>query len=510
MGMQGGAGSTGPQSALPGARSALILLLAINLFNYIDRQVLAAVLPKIRIAYLQDDPDASAKLGALTLAFIISYMVFSPVFGWLGDRTSRWLLVAVGVILWSLASGASGLAQSFAILFATRCFVGIGEAAYGPVAPTIISDLYPVKIRGSVLAWFYAAIPVGGALGYVLGGLLADSALGWRWAFYLVVPPGLLLGVLCFFMREPVRGQAEPGADGAPLKPGLREYRMLARTPSYVFNTLGMTAMTFAVGGIAAWMPTYIFNREARFQVTQEVVQQLSTARTSSSLAGDEPLPAAVLEKLNRLETRTFGLKEFQAEVRQLLSEEEGRKYSERIFDDCCVSGRLGPINTIFGGIVVLSGLIATLVGGWAGDVLRARYSGSYFLVSGISMILAFPMILLVLWTPFPLAWLFVFMSVFCLFFNTGPTNTILANVTHPAIRSTAFALNIFIIHAFGDAISPVIMGWIDDRLNLDVAMMCVSAVVLIGGVLWLLGIPHLERDTALAPTRLSMPARDE
>jgi hypothetical protein len=124
--------------------------------------------------------------------------------------------------------------------------------------------------------------------------------------------------------------------------------------------------------------------------------------------------------------------------------------------------------------------------------------------VSGAAMFIAFPMILLVLLTPFPLAWLFVFLGVFFLFFNTGPTNTILANVTHPAIRSSAFAINILIIHALGDAISPVVMGWIGDHYNMDWALAFVSVVVLFGGAFWLAGAPHLARDTAQAPTRLS------
>ena len=150
------------------------------------------------------------------MAFMVLYMIGAPIFGRLAERHSRWFLVAIGVIAWSLASGASGLATTFFGLLLTRCLVGVGEAAYGPVAPTIISDLYHVKDRGRVLAWFYMAIPVGSALGYVLGGAVAGSSIGahgaallgihaesWRWAFFLVVPPGLALGVVSLFMKEP-------------------------------------------------------------------------------------------------------------------------------------------------------------------------------------------------------------------------------------------------------------------------------------------------------------------
>ena len=147
--------TAGPARVAPRAGLALALLLSINLFNYIDRQVLAAVLPKLELdAGLFDpaDPNLKFKLGSLTTAFFVSYMLLSPVFGRLGDTWSRWGLVGVGVIVWSLASGASGLATGFWVLLVTRCFVVIGEAAYGPVAPAMLSDLYPERQRGMVMA----------------------------------------------------------------------------------------------------------------------------------------------------------------------------------------------------------------------------------------------------------------------------------------------------------------------------------------------------------------------
>jgi len=228
----------GPDDGVPGgARPALVLLLFINLFNYVDRQVLAAVVPSIERSFfgagngagtspaltaLQDwcrshlgfKPEL-ALIGVLSMAFMVLYMVGAPVFGRLAERFSRWALVGIGVILWSLASGASGLAATFFALLLTRCFVRVGEAAYGPVAPAILSDLYPVEKRGRILAWFYMAIPVGSALGYVLGGAVADSSIGdlgarllgihaesWRWAFFLVVPPGLVLGLSAFLAHR--------------------------------------------------------------------------------------------------------------------------------------------------------------------------------------------------------------------------------------------------------------------------------------------------------------------
>ncbi|PZR73094.1 MAG: MFS transporter [Chthoniobacterales bacterium] len=405
-----------------GARTALSLLLGINLFNYIDRYILAAVEPEIRHTFFAaDDIDAKAKTGTLATAFLVSYMISAPIFGRLADRWSRWFLIGGGVAVWSLASGATGFAGSFLILLVTRIFVGIGEGAYGPAAPTILADLYPLQIRGRIMAVFFMAIPVGSALGYAFGGW-ANGHFGWRWAFYLVMPPGLLLAVLCMFMREPRDAEARRLAK-SQRKSRRADLAVLFRTRSYVLNTLASAAMTFAIGGIAFWTPTYIY--EYRGQAD------------------------------------------------------------------------LGRINMIFGALTVVAGIFATLLGGWAGDKLRPRFAGSYFLVSGIGMVIAFPFILGMLFLPFPWAWVAIFFAVFFLFLNTGPANTALANVTHPSIRATGFAFNILIIHALGDAISPPLIGAIAGRTNMNVAFVVVSATVLLSGLLWLRGMKYLPADTA-------------
>lgn len=405
------------------ARISLALLLGINLFNYVDRSILYSVQETVRLQF----GVTSRAIGLLVLAFLVTYMLLSPVFGWLADRYSRWMLIGIGVAVWSLASGASGLANSYAALLATRCLIGVGEAAYGPVAPTLISDLYPLAVRGKVLAWFYAAIPVGSAIGYIAGSPFAHPG-RWHYAFFLTLPPGLLLAAWCFFMKEPARGAAEV-VIAPPRKTTLADYKILLKIPSYLLNTAAMAAMTFAIGGIAAWMPTYL-----------TVDRGLSPERA--------------------------GL--------------------------------------IFGGIVVVAGLIATLAGGIAGDRLRAKVPGSYFLVSALGMLVGFPLFLLLLITPFPLGWVVLFLAVFCLFFNTGPSNTALANTTPPAIRASAFAINIFIIHILGDAISPGIIGTIRDHDSLEMGFVAVSGMMLIGGLLWLWGMRYLAADTAAAPNRLN------
>jgi MFS family permease len=448
------------RGGFPGARSALVLLLLINLFNYIDRQVLAAVVDLIKgslfadggasqggaLSALQDwcrnnlgfKPEL-ALIGVLSMAFMVAYMAFAPLFGKLAERYSRWTLVGIAIILWSLASGASGLAGTFFVLLATRCFVGIGEASYGPVAPALLSDYYPASVRGRILSYFYLAIPVGSALGYVVGGAVARSPISewgarigihaesWRWAFYLLVVPGIILGILSLLQKDPPRGQADAAPAAGPRRSG-NSYAVLLKTPSYVFCTLGMTAMTFAIGGIAFWMPYYLKQKP----------------------------------------------------------------------------GAEGPVEVIFGGIVCVSGLAGTLAGGLLGDKLRRKIPGAYFLVSGIAMLVGFPFMLLTLKSPFPTIWALLFITCFCLFFNTGPTNTILANVTHPALRSTAFALNIFVIHALGDVISPVIIGIISDKAGMDLAFKLVGIMFLAASGFWLLGMKYLERDSAMAVQRLN------
>ncbi len=244
-----------PAAATRAARWALATLTAVNLLNYVDRFVVAAVAESLRRSELA---LSDAELGLLATGFIVVYAAASPLFGSLGDRSRRPRLLSAGVFLWSLATAAAGLARSFGALFAARAAVGVGEAAYGTISPGLIANLYPPERRGRAMASFFAAIPVGSALGYVLGGLV-DHALGWRAAFLVAGTPGLLLAFLCLRLPDPPRGALDPAeareAEGGAPAGG---FRSLLVNRTYRLTVLGYAAYTFALGGMGFWMPAFL------------------------------------------------------------------------------------------------------------------------------------------------------------------------------------------------------------------------------------------------------------
>ena len=237
-----------------GARAALAVLTLINLFNYLDRYVVASLVESLKKSELS---LSDTQAGSLMTGFVIIYMVTSPVFGTLGDRQVRPRLLAVGVGIWSLATALGGLARSFAGLFAARAAVGIGEAAYGTIAPALLADSFPRERRGRVFAIFFAAIPIGSAAGYALGGLM-DQRYGWRSAFFVAGAPGLLLALLCLGLKDPPRGARDEEEQGPPRGAGVRaSYARLLRNRAYRLTVAGYAAYTFALGGLAFWAPAF-------------------------------------------------------------------------------------------------------------------------------------------------------------------------------------------------------------------------------------------------------------
>ena len=253
---------------LAGEREAALFALGVvtilNFLNYIDRFILAAVLPRVKSELVLTD----FQLGLLADVFLVTYFVTSPLFGALGDRLSRPRLMSAGVTVWSMATAAAGFTADFVQLLIARAWVGIGEAAYATISPALLSDYFPRSQRGRAFAVFYVAIPVGSAAGFLLGGTL-ERAFGWRAAFYAVGLPGIVLALLALRVPDPVRGATEePSSLGRGRRdsqradaPGegfsTRTLSDLFRNKAYVGTVLGYAAYTFALGGLAFFMPTY-------------------------------------------------------------------------------------------------------------------------------------------------------------------------------------------------------------------------------------------------------------
>jgi len=385
---------------------------------------------------------SDTKGGSLQTLFIMTFVVVSPFAGWLGDRAPRFRLAAVGLLVWSAATFASGLAPTYALLVLARACIGVGEASYTVVTPSLLSDFYPTERRSSVLATFYAAIPIGSALGYVLGAQIATH-FGWRYAFFVAGVPGAALAGILLFLRDPKRGaqdprtlrQAQEEADAEAKKKRLaREtgsvstivsvagaVRELGVRRSFIYNTASQVIYTFTVGGLAVWMPTY-FIRERGLSV--------------------------------------------------------------------------GAAGTAFGGVLALAGIVGTLIGGRLGDWLSRKRPDAHFHMSGIALIASLPFTLLAVLSPTPaIFWPAMFVSLTLFFLTTGPLNAAMANVLPAALRGRGFAVSTMAIHLFGDALSPLLIGAASDRVGLRAPVLAASALMVIAGAVLLMGRGALTRD---------------
>jgi len=236
----------------------LTVLMLINMVNYLDRFLVPALLQSIKGSELQ---PSDFQLGMLGSGFILIYTLTAPVFGALGDRKSRPRWIAFGIFLWSAATALSGLARSYFTLLVSRALVGVGEAAYGTIAPSLLADYFPKRSRGRAFAIFFCAIPVGSALGYVFGGLI-DKHFGWRYAFFVGGIPGILLAALTLFLRDPPRGSGDDSSterqSSVTKKDVVATYVGFLANRPYVLTVLGYAAYTFAVAGLAYWLPTFL------------------------------------------------------------------------------------------------------------------------------------------------------------------------------------------------------------------------------------------------------------
>jgi MFS family permease len=418
-----------PKSSTSSAAWGLAILSFINLFNYLDRYLVSALVERLKHSELA---LTDAQLGSLMSGFLAVYTLTAPVFGALGDRRSRPRLIAFGVACWSVATALSGLAGGYVWLFAARASVGIGEAAYGTIAPSLLSDYFPVAQRGRVMAIFFCAIPVGSALGYMVGGGVG-AHFGWRAAFFVAGIPGLALALLCLSLKDPPRGDQDKPASGAanstppPVASQAKRaeaaddrglgaatkatYLRLLKNKPYVFTVLGYAAYTFAMGGLAYWMPAFL-----------ERVRGISPEKST-----------------------------FQ-----------------------------------FGEIVVITGFLGTFLGGWLGDYCAKYSKQAYLVVSAAATLLAAPFVWFALTTASSTAYLAcMVMAQLLMFLSTGPINASIVNLVLPTQRASAVALEVFAIHLLGDAISPYLIGAVSDASSLAQAVKIVPVAVVIAGVLW-------------------------
>jgi MFS family permease len=228
----------------------LVLLIGLNLLNYIDRYILPGEVSLIKSEFHATDQQ----MGALTTALFVVYMLAAPLTGWLGDHFRRKPLIIAGAVLWSVATLTTVWVHDYWTLYIRHALVGVGEASFGIFAPAVLADFYPERERNRIFSIFYLAIPVGAALGYMAGGKMG-SLWGWRAPFLICAIPGLIIAALYWVLgREPERGASDHVKATADRSTVLG----LFKNPAFLTGTFGLAMLTFAMGGISSWIPEYL------------------------------------------------------------------------------------------------------------------------------------------------------------------------------------------------------------------------------------------------------------
>jgi MFS family permease len=397
----------------------LALLTGLNFLNYIDRAIVAAV-----VKPMQTELDLSnLKVGLLNTAFLVGYFLTSPLFGARADKGARKGLIALGVAIWSVATVASGMASGFWSLLVARMVVGVGEASYATLAPTIIDDLTPPAGKGRALAIFYLAIPLGYAMGYILGGTISEGW-GWRMAFYVAGGPGMVLALGCLLIAEPPRKLVE--AKGK-LIDGLRE---MAKLPLFRRAVLGYCAYTAAVAAFSFWGPKFLLER----------------------------FPAELTEKTAG--TWFGGVLIVAGAVGTAL----GGRWADRAL------AKLPPVPD-----------------GAPHDAPENKLAINALLrICSLGMIVAAPMAALAFVMPSPWPFFALgFVVQVGLFLSTSPVNAVFLRAVPNERRASAMAASIFAIHLLGDLWSSTALGLLIDSLPLVLAMMALPIVFALSAYVW-------------------------
>ena len=390
--------------AVKGAVVALCLLTAMNFVNYLDRYILPAVQEQIKREFHLSD----SQIGSLTLWFFVAYVLSSPVTGWLGDRFPRKPMIVVAALIIAAMNFWTAGVHSYVSLNLRHAALGIGEASFGIFAPALLADYFADDKRNAVLTIFNVAIPVGAALGYLSGGVVAAHH-GWRMAFIVSAVPGAVIALLIlFFMREPQRAEAKDRKKVAG-----RSVRSLLTNKAYLCSILGYAAVTFSLGGISWWMPSF----------------------------------------LNRVDGRS-----------------------------------LEAAGTIMGGITVVCGLGGTVTGGLLAHWWSKKTSKALYLVPALSAVLAVPPAVLCFFGPKSVTLPALGVAVFLVFLGTGPVNAATLNAVPAHLRATAMAGQLFVLHVFGDAFSPKIIGIVSDHSNLRMGLGITLITFVVAAVIFFVG----------------------
>lgn len=391
---------------------------------------------------------------------------------------SRKRLIAFGVFTWSLATFASGLAGNIYLLLVARAFVGIGEASYATLAPTIIDDVSPPDKKGKMLAIFFLATPVGSALGYLVGGII-QKQYSWHVAFFVGGAPGMVLALTCLWIQEPVRHKIEAAKDTVA-----KTIRVLMRIPLYARAVWGYCAHTAAIGAFAFWGPKFLSSEYQRSFVPDLVRVWDAMDKWSLSLASFWTGAVA-------------GIAKHAGVAKQALLPDLSMLAS------AVDKGALAKANFIFGAVTVVAGAIGTIVGGrWCDRALRGMppvpdgadhthptnlaQANAQLRICAIGMVIAFPATTAAFLAPSHwLFFLFAGIGEVGLFLSTAPINAILLRSAPAWMRASAMAVAIFCIHLFGDLWSPSLIGLFLDYFVATAAMMALPLTFGLAGYLW-------------------------
>ncbi|POI29480.1 hypothetical protein CIB84_006770 [Bambusicola thoracicus] len=273
-----------------------------NLINFMDWFIVPGILLDIQKYFELSDGAA----GLLQTVFILCYMLAAPFFGYLGDRYNRKVILGAGIFFWSAVTlGTSFISESYYwIFFLSRGLVGIGTASYSTVAPTIIADRFDEGKRTTMLSVFYICIPVGSGLGYVLASSMAHVTGDWHWAFR-VTPcmGGLALVLLILLVPHKIQRRIEahralsihgsirvaaekPGAQGAAKTSWCQDVISLGKNWSFVWSSLGLTAMAFVTGALGLWVPMFLYRAQVALGIVQQCLEKSCNSSNSLIFGG--------------------------------------------------------------------------------------------------------------------------------------------------------------------------------------------------------------------------------